>query len=210
MDYQGNTRESQRSEMDSGLRRRQAVARQVSDALAVHPRVAAVLVFGSVALGHVDERSDVDILAICSEELVSSDERSSILARLGAGWSHNESEVEFDFAPGGNPLFAAGDSGGKIDDIPVEIAYQTASLIHQVLTQIVEQGVITTSQVPFRPYTLAALIQNSWVLVDKDGLVDDWRKYIASYPIALKSEHHSPFLTTVARVHRRIGGGRRA
>jgi hypothetical protein len=195
------------------LELRRAVARRVSDALAVHPSIAAILVFGSVALGHVDERSDVDILAICPGKLVPSDERLSILARLGAGWSHNENEGEFDFAPGGNPLFAAGDSGGKIDDIPVEIAYQTAGLIHQVLTQIVEQGVITTSQVPFRPYTLAALIQNSWVLVDKDGLVDDWRKYVATYPIALKRNiirHFSPRLREyteglVAGAERQIG-----
>jgi predicted nucleotidyltransferase len=188
------------------------VARRVSDAFAVHPSIGAVLVFGSVALGQVDERSDVDILAICPEELLPSDERLSILAQLGAGWSHNESEVEFDFAPGGNPLFAAGDSG-RIDDIPVEIAYQTASLIHQVLTQVIEQGAITTSQVPFRPYTLAALVQNAWVLVDRDGLVGEWRKYIATYPIALKRNiirHFSPRLREyteglVAGAERQIG-----
>jgi predicted nucleotidyltransferase len=164
-------------EIDGALERRRVVARRVSDAFAVHPSIGAVLVFGSVALGQVDERSDVDILAICPEELVASDERLAILTRLGAGWRPND---------GGNALFAAGVSDGKIDDIAVDMHYQTGSLIHQVLTQVVEQGAITTSQVPFRPYTLAALIQNAWVLLDKDGLVDDWRKYISTYPIALK------------------------
>jgi predicted nucleotidyltransferase len=86
-------------QMESGLARRQAIARRVSGALEIHPPVAAVRVFGSVASGHIDERSDVDILVVCREALLSSNDRLAILKELGTGWCAND---------GRNALFAAG------------------------------------------------------------------------------------------------------
>jgi hypothetical protein len=66
-------------------------------------------------------------------------------------------------------------------------------LFDEVLTQVVEQGAATTSQIPFRPYTLAALLLCAWVILYTDRLVESWREYTAVYPSELKRNiiHHS-------------------
>ena len=43
------------------LEKRREVAKLISTRLEVHPDVIAVYVFGSVATGHIDDRSDVDM-----------------------------------------------------------------------------------------------------------------------------------------------------
>ena len=54
------------------LELRQGIAQQVTSLLAPQPVVSAVLVIGSVASGHVDERSDVDLLVILDKKGISS------------------------------------------------------------------------------------------------------------------------------------------
>jgi hypothetical protein len=163
-----------------------------------------VLVFGSVALGHVDEQSDVDVLFICRDELSPADS-TTLLKNLGESWSSHDDD---------NPLFGRWHSG-FVDGIAVDVHYQTASLIESVLAKVVEQGAITTAEVPFRPYTLAALLQRAWVIVDKDGLVQRLRQYVAEYPPILKRkivQHFAPRLEEYAQdmlvsAERRQGAG---
>ncbi len=171
-----------------------------------------MLVFGSVALGQADERSDVDILVVCRGELLSIGDRLLILSQLGSGWRSTDGISGDPFFAGSEPLFAAMDSGGRVDGIAVELHYQSASWITDVLTQVMA-GAISTSQLPFRPDTLAALIQRTWVLDDRDGLVARWRQYSASYPEALRQNvlrHFSPLLRDyaeelVSHADRRLG-----
>ena len=68
------------------LETRPAVAHRVDRAFADHPEVSAVLVFGSVASGEVDEHSDVDLLVISRSRRLPSGVRRRVLSGLGAGW----------------------------------------------------------------------------------------------------------------------------
>jgi hypothetical protein len=183
--------------LDALLASRRAVAGRVAQAFAAHPDVTAVLVFGSVALGHVDDRSDVDLLVVCRDELLSPEDRSSILAQFGSGWHATDASNGW----GDTGLFAVGDAGGSVDGIVIDLSYQTAPWIDGVLQQVIERGAITTAEMPFRPYTLAALIQRAWVTSDRDGLVECWRRYVAAYPALLKQNilrHFSPILREYA------------
>lgn len=161
------------------LKHRRGIAQKVTRLLADRPAVSAVLVIGSVASGQVDERSDVDLLVICRSEILPLAEREHLLAQVGAGWRFHETQA--------NPLFTEADVDGQIDGVLVTVHYQTISWIETVLCQVLEQGAITTIQMPFRPYTLLALLQRGWLLFDQDSLVQSWREQMQPFPPLLKS-----------------------
>jgi hypothetical protein len=70
--------------------------------------------------------------------------------------------------------------------ILVTIHYQSASWIQGVLREVLDRGAVTTRQLPFRPYTLPALLLRAIVLSDPDGLVAAWREQAKPYPELLK------------------------
>jgi predicted nucleotidyltransferase len=156
-----------------------AVAQRVGDALACHPAVSAILVFGSVAHGQVDEISDVDLLIVCRPDVPPLTDRKAILDALGSGW-------QFDWQQEG-PLFRVVDGDGQVEDVFVTVHYQTVAWIDEVLDAVLGDGAITTEQMPFRPYTVPALLQRAWLLRDHDGAVARWREKSATYPSLLRA-----------------------
>ncbi|HEV2121549.1 MAG TPA: hypothetical protein VGW38_02090, partial [Chloroflexota bacterium] len=91
--------------------------------------------------------------------------------------------------------------------------YQTVPWITEILDQVLHQGAITTTRVPFRPYTLPALLQRSLLLTDKEGIVAQWRQEVAVFPAALKRNllaHFAPVLQEyveelISGAERRLG-----
>jgi len=161
------------------LRKRRRVAKRVCEAFENHPTVSSILVFGSVASGHVDEYSDVDVLVICQPEIPSLADRTSLLSSIGERWLFHDTLDD-------NRLFAERDTDGLIEDVLVTVHYQTASWISEVLNEVLDQGAITTEKLPFRPYTLPALLQRAWLLFDKNKLVQHWRERAIVFPRQLK------------------------
>lgn len=172
------------------LVRRREIARRIDACFGDDPEVSAILVVGSVALGLVDERSDVDVLVVCRSTIVPLAQRKDVLSSVGAQWRfHRGADV--------NRLFADLDTGGLVDGVPVEVAYQTVSWISDVLDAVLDRGAITTDKVSFRPYTVPALLQRGWLLRDKDGVVAGWRERARIYPPLLKTNilaHFIPLL----------------
>ncbi len=164
-------------EVTSALSKRRNVAYRIDNALGHHPEVSSILVFGSVASGYVDERSDVDILIICKPTILSVSDRKSILSQIGSNWRFHESC---------DALFAECDLDGLVEDTLVELHFQTAAWISEVLDEVLGQGAVTTKKLPFRPYTLPALLQRAWLLRDKEGIVEQWRKKAKIFPNELK------------------------
>lgn len=166
-----------------------AVARCVGDAFADHPAISAILVFGSVSLGRVDEHSDVDMLIVCTPDILPLSDRKRILGSVGARWRFDQRDE--------NSLFAVVDEDGWVGDIAVTVHFQTTSWIDTVLDEVLTKGAISTEQMPFRPYTVPALLQRAWVLVDRDIHVERWRQMAASYPPLLQKNilcHFTPSL----------------
>jgi len=191
--------------VDLVLEQRRRVAEQVAQALGEHPAVASVLVFGSVATATVDEYSDVDIFVICQPDLIAEVERNQLLSAIGTGWTIGVTSE--------GDLFPVGDEDGRVNGIPVTIHYQTVSWIEAVLSEVLDYGAITTRLLPFRPYTLPALLQRSWLLYDGSGHVAHWRHQAEHYPALLKQniiEHFAPILSEeteelVAAAQRSLG-----
>jgi hypothetical protein len=95
----------------------------------------------------------------------------------------------------------------------VTLHYQTVPFITELFDEVISRGAITHRAVPFRPYTLPALLQRAWVLADNDGQVARWRQQAAVFPEALKRNlvsHFAPLLRAyveelVAGAERRLG-----
>lgn len=99
----------------SNLLHRRRVARQVGLHLQSLP-VVAVLVFGSVASGHVDDSSDLDVLVVCWG-FPTLEARRALTARLGVGWVLGATD---------DPMFPVIDEG-SVAGVPVTLHYQVAS-----------------------------------------------------------------------------------
>lgn len=164
-------------EVRSALSKRRQVAHRIDEALGHHPEVSSVLVFGSVASGHVDERSDVDMLIVCKLNILPIAQRKETLPRLGSNWLFHEQC---------GALFAECDLDGLVEGVLVEVHYQTAAWISEVLEEVLDKGATTTEKLPFRPYTLPALLQRAWLLRDKEGIVEKWREKAKIFPNELK------------------------
>ena len=62
--------------------RRRQVAHRIDQALGDHPNVAAVFVFGSVAYGHTDAKSDVDVGIVCQPDVLDPSSRGRLLSSV--------------------------------------------------------------------------------------------------------------------------------
>jgi predicted nucleotidyltransferase len=169
-----------------------STAQRVGTAFASHPAISAVLVFGSVANGQVDEYSDVDMLLVCHSAIPPVAERRAVLNEIGSRW-------QFDQQNDGS-LFPVVDEDGQIAEILVTVHYQTAPWIDAVLDAVLERGAIATEQMPFRPYTVPGLLQRARVLLDRDGNVARWREASRIYPSLLQANILRQFVPDL-RVH---------
>ena len=191
---------------DLTLEKRRNIACQLADLFGNHPEVSAILVFGSVATGHVDERSDIDILLICHPGILPITARWYLLSSIGSGWHFHDQSND-------NALFADCDVDGSVEGIFVTMHYQTVSWISEVLSEVLDNGAISTEKMPFRPYTLPALLQRAWLLNDKDRFVERWREQAQRFPQQLQLNllrHFIPMLREnledlVANAERRLG-----
>lgn len=187
------------------LERRRAVARHLARRLSELPAVTALLVFGSVALGQVDDASDIDLLVVCKPDIPDLETRRAGLLALGEGWAFGTTT--------GAPLFPIIDECRAVEGVLVTLHYQTSLWIDGILDEVLLHGAITTERLPFRPYTLAGLLSRAWVVEDKQGIAATWRARTNVFSPTLKRNllahfvpllrEHTEELTVNAR--RRIG-----
>ncbi len=190
----------------AALKERYEIACRLADLLSAHQAVSSVLVFGSVAYGDVDERSDVNLFVACRPEIISIAERMRLFSQVGSGW-------RFGGQLNTNPPFATRDTDGIVDGVSVSLHYQTASWVSNVLREVLLKGELTTRLMPSRPYTLPALFQQGWLLLDKKKVVRKWRDQAQPFPWQLKLNllrHYVPILhenleALVADAERHLG-----
>ncbi len=195
---------------DFALNRRRQIAVRIDEVFGDHPDVTTVFVFGSVAYGHPDGSSDIDVGVVCHPDVLTRLQRRGLLWQVSPEW-------KFDYFAESVPTQAIWDTydKGLVDGITVEVHYMTVSKVSRVLDQVINKGAITTAVVPFRPYRLGSLLERAWVLRDKQGIFEQWRSQAAIYPPQLKQNilsHNIPILKDAAdelkiSAERRLGPG---
>ena len=166
------------------LEKRREIAQRIDSVLGKHPDVTAIYVLGSVASGRVDERSDVDLGVVCRSQTMSESDRKELLSPIGSDWQFGRPSSQ-DPVWDGDAMPSDGDKG-LVDGIPVEMMYQSAADISEVIDEVVSRGAIATRKIPFRPYTLIGMLRHALVLRDSDGLFRVWLEQTSAYPKLLK------------------------
>lgn len=145
--------------------------------------IAAVLCYGSYAEGTQDEKSDIDLLAICDESIPAANVRKKIyeknhceqikLQKLHENWETTWTPINDEF------VF----KGKKI-----EIGYNLSTWVKDVVNKIVSEGKTSLENFEFRPYTFLGLLENSVCLFEKENFVTLIRKQIRPFPSKLKAK----------------------
>ncbi len=146
--------------------RRLEIAQRAARAYAAHPRVAAVLVAGSVARGLADHRSDVELDVYWAEPPTAADRTAAV---EGAGWTRVYDEVD-------DNEWA---DGYLVDGIKVDTSGFLTSTIDGYLDAALERA----DTEPELQVRITALLHGR--AVHGERVIEAWRSRCAAYPTAL-------------------------
>src|SRR5437773_7942427 len=155
--------------MQEESRWRYALAQQIAPHYQANPRVAAVLVEGSVARDDADRFSDID-LAVFWAESPKAQERRDIVTRAGGSYRH----------PSPSHREAAGWSEHyEIEGVPIDVRHTTVAATEGLLAAVLEHADPRLS----KQQRLAAL-RSALPLVNPT-LITRWQQQAAAYPYEL-------------------------
>jgi hypothetical protein len=155
--------------MQEESRWRYALAQQIASHAHAHPKVAAVLVEGSVARGYADRFSDID-LAVFWAEPPTAQERRDIVTRAGGSYRH----------PWPSHREAAGWSErNEREGVPIDVRHTTVQATEDLLATVLEHADPRLA----KQEPLAAL-RSALPLVNP-MLITRWQQQAAAYPHAL-------------------------
>ena len=164
-------------EQNPFVKRGREIALRVARVVESSPLVTGIFVFGSVAQGHADQRSDVDLAVVCDPEVPSIGLRLNFLQSVGTDW-----RIDHQLGSGRNGAIWDSYDKGAVDGVDVELHYMSASKVARVLDQVIHHGAVTTNEVAFRPYRIGAVLLKAWTVMDRDGLIARWRSRLSIHP----------------------------
>jgi predicted nucleotidyltransferase len=151
--------------------------------LAELEEIVGIICFGSYAIDTADDKSDIDLLVLCRPDIPDSIKRLSTIGEISNSeniiqenqnddiWSNEWSKMQDKIRV-----------NGKI----VEINYNKIDWIKGVVDKIKRRSATTLKEMPFRPYTLLGLLENSKVLYDPENEMKRLRDSLYPYPHHLK------------------------
>jgi hypothetical protein len=152
--------------MQEASRWRYALAQQIAPHYRANPKVAAMLVEGSVARDDADHSSDLD-LAVFWTEPPTAQERRDIVTRIGGGYR----------PPSPSTRGATGWETRYVrEGVPIDVQHMTVSAIESLLAAVVEHADLSLS----KQKHLAAL-RSALPLVNPT-LIKEWQQQAAAYP----------------------------
>src|SRR5258708_19908777 len=155
--------------MHEASRWRYALAQQIASHSHANPKVAAVLVEGSVARGYADHFSDID-LAVFWAEPPTAQERRDIVTRAGGRCRH----------PWPSHREAAGwETRNVREGVAIDVRHTTVKATESILAAVLEHADPSLS----KQQRLAAL-RSALPLVNPT-LITRWQQQAAAYPHAL-------------------------
>jgi len=155
--------------MQEESRWRYALAQQIASHSHANPKVAAVLVEGSVARGYADHFSDID-LAVFWAEPPTAQERRDIVTRAGGRDRH----------PSPSHSEAAGwETRNVREGVAIDVRHTTVKATERLLAAVLEHADPSLS----KQQRLAAL--RSALPLTNPTLITGWQQQAAAYPHAL-------------------------
>ena len=153
--------------------------------LAELEEIVGILCFGSYAIDAADNKSDIDLLVLCRPDVPDSLKRLRAIGEISNSENTTQQNQNDDIWP--NEWSKIRDEirlNGKI----VEMSYNRVDWIKGVVDKVKRNSAITLEEMPFRPYTLLGLLENSRVLYDPINEVKMLRDSLYPYPPKLKEK----------------------
>ncbi len=155
----------------------------IINALATLDDVAAIICFGSYALGTYDQHSDIDLFVLCRPAIIPAAARQRIFEHI-PGVSEIQLQVT---SPGWDNQWNPQSDRLKLGGGQFDLVYNTAGWLSTVVHKVIAEGAISIPKLTFRPYTMLGLLANAVSLYDPHGFVRDLTGRLYPYPAQLKT-----------------------
>ncbi|MBS0656401.1 MAG: nucleotidyltransferase domain-containing protein [Verrucomicrobia bacterium] len=155
------------------------IAEQIASSL----HATSIVCYGSWADKTADDKSDIDLLVVMASEVPDCHmrrlcyealERVTVLeldkSNTG-GWDNSWSPVNDKI---------------QIKNQIIEIGYNRASWVLEVVDNLINKHSIHFSAFPFRPYTFLGLLETCQILFDRDNFIQSCRSRLRPIPLELK------------------------
>ncbi|HUS47582.1 MAG TPA: nucleotidyltransferase domain-containing protein [Phycisphaerae bacterium] len=156
---------------------------EVVSCLAESNEVKGILCFGSFATATADEHSDIDLFVVCDPQVISPADRRRILQGLPAVSDLRLDHVSPGFDNQWNPHSARFHLGRDL----FEVVYNTADWLRAVVKAVAKEGKASVPELPFRPYTMLGMLDNSIILHDPESFLGELIEGLYPYPKKLKA-----------------------
>jgi predicted nucleotidyltransferase len=152
------------------------------NALSNLEQVRGILCFGSYAMGTNDDRSDIDLYVICQPQIPSPIDRQAVFLQTVdlevLNIDYDQPAWENQWCPSNDRLLLKG--------IQIDIIYNTLIWVQSVVTKVKNLGATSLPELKFRPYTFLGLLENSVILFDPDGILQDIVADLYPFPSGLR------------------------
>jgi len=156
--------------------------------LAELEEIVGILCFGSYAIAAADDKSDksdIDLLVLCRPDIPDSIKRLKTIGEIPGSENITQEIQDDDIWP--NEWSIMQDKiklNGKI----VEINYNKLDWVKCVVNKVRDRSATTLEEMPFRPYTVLGLLENSKVLYDPMNEIKMLKASLYPYPPLLKEK----------------------
>ena len=154
-------------------------AQPLIERLAATDQVEGVLCFGSSALGVADAFSDIDLYVLYRGMKPSRRVRAQLFSSLSDNLSFSASEA------GSDDWIEPGERV-RLEQRDFDIGYKSFIWVETVVDKVVQQGLSSVPEMPFRAYTLLGLLDTSILLYDREGKTQSLIASLYPYPDKLK------------------------
>lgn len=162
----------------------------IINVLATLDDVAAIICFGSYALGTYDQHSDIDLFVLCRSAIIPAATRQRIFEHI-PGVSEIQLQVT---SPGWDNQWNPQSDRLKLGGRQFDLTYNTAGWLSTVVHKVIAEGATSIPELTFRPYAMLGLLANSVSLYDPHGFVRDLTGRLYPYPAKLKANIIGEFL----------------
>lgn len=145
--------------------------------------IESILLFGSRSTPFYDEQSDYDLYIIYSGIKPKVSERKVLTEIVGISNFDIKSESNI-----WNDEWIQSGESFSLNSIKIDSGYQALSFLKSLVKGVVSDCEISLEIMKFRPYTIAGLLEQSQILLDKNGELVKLRQMVRPFPSKLKEK----------------------
>jgi predicted nucleotidyltransferase len=167
--------------------RQEAIKQAISPLLAVisnSTTVDSILCFGSYAVGTQHTASDLDLFVFCAGRIPDQIERQRWYSDVEA-----ISRIELNYqSPGWDNQWNPQMDRVWLGNLEIDLCFNTIEWLETVVRKVTLEGQLSVVEMTFRPYTILGLLDQSIIMHDRSGRLQQVVGAVHPYPPKLKDK----------------------